>query len=251
MATASAFGDAVARVRENPQMDVGCHLVLIGGKSVTPADEIPSLVNKIGDLPRTLFELVGRLSSGLIQSEDIEREFRSQVERVIEAGITPSHLDSHKHTHAHPIVMEAMFRVAREFGIKRVRKPFEDSQIASKVPEASGALTQRFLVSVAGMAAPAFRRGLKSYGLRAPEHFFGVTLTGHMCPAALRRLIEQLPQGTSEIMCHPGICDAELEGSSTRLKQHRQVELDALLNAEVGAAIEASGVQLIPYRDLN
>ncbi len=190
-----AFDDAVARVRENPGMDVGCHLVVVGGNCVAPADEIPSLAKKNGELPHTLFELVGRLSSGLIQSEDIEREFRAQIERAISAGITPSHLDSHKHAHAHPIVMEALFRVAREFGIKRVRKPFEDAQITSKVPEANGALTQRFLISVASMAAPVFRRGLKAYDLRAPDHFFGVMLTGSLCGSALRRLIEQLPDG--------------------------------------------------------
>ena len=71
MATADAFDDAVARVRENPEMDVGCHLVLVGGDCVAPADEIPSLAKKNGELPRTLLELVGRLTSGLIVSEDI------------------------------------------------------------------------------------------------------------------------------------------------------------------------------------
>jgi hopanoid biosynthesis associated protein HpnK len=251
MATGDAFDDAVARVRENPEMDVGCHLELVGENCVAPANEILSLAKKNGELPRTLLELVGRLTSGLIASEDIEREFRAQIDRVVSAGITPSHLDSHKHTHAHPIVMEALFRVAREFGIKRVRKPFEETQITAKLPEANGAVTQRFLISVASITAPAFRRGLKAYDLRAPDHFFGVMLTGQLCGSALRRLIEQLPEGTSEVMCHPGICDAELEKSSTRLKQQRQIELNALLDADVARAIRESGVRLMPYRDLN
>jgi predicted glycoside hydrolase/deacetylase ChbG (UPF0249 family) len=76
-------------------------------------------------------------------------------------------------------------------------------------------------------------------------------LTGQLCGSALRRLIEQLPEGTSEIMCHPGICDAELEKSSTRLKQQRQIELNALVDADVRGAIRESGVRLMPYRDLN
>ncbi len=251
MATGDAFDDAIARVRENPAMDVGCHLVLVGGKSASPAGDIPSLAKKNGELPHTLLELVGWLSSGLVQTEDIEREFRAQIERVVSAGITPSHLDSHKHTHAHPIVMEALFRVAREFGIKRVRKPFEETAIIAKIPEANGVLTQKFLASVASISAPAFRRGLKAYDLLAPDHFFGVMLTGNMGGGALRRLIEQLPDGTSEIMCHPGICDAELEKSSTRLKQQRQLELNALLDADVGRVVRESGVRLIPYKDLN
>jgi predicted glycoside hydrolase/deacetylase ChbG (UPF0249 family) len=52
-------------------------------------------------------------------------------------------------------------------------------------------------------------------------------------------------------MCHPGICDAELEKSSTRLKQQRQIELNALVDADVRGAIRESGVRLMPYRDLN
>ncbi len=251
MASGSAFDDAAALVRANPALDVGVHLVLVGGRAVAPAGEIPSLAKSNGDLPQTLLELVGRLSSGLIHSDDIEREFRAQIERVVAAGIVPSHLDTHKHTHAHPIVMEALFRVAKEFGILRVRRPFEETQIASKIPEANGGLTQRFLVAAASIAAPAFRRGLKSYNLRAPDHFFGVTLTGSMSTAALRHVIEHLPEGTSEIMCHPGVCDVELEKSATRLKQQRQVELDSLLDAEVGRAVRESGVRLMPYKDLN
>jgi hopanoid biosynthesis associated protein HpnK len=251
MATGDAFDDALARVRENPGMDVGVHLVLVGGNCAAPVDEIPSLAKKTGELPQSLLELVGRVTSGLISSEEIEREFRAQIERVISAGITPSHLDSHKHTHAHPIVMEALFRVARQFAIKRVRKPFEETAIASKLPEASGAVTQRFLMSVASITAPAFRRGIKAYDLRAPDHFFGVMLTGQLCGSALRRLIEQLPEGTSEIMCHPGICDAELEKNSTRLKHQRQVELEALLDSQVAKAVRESGARLMPYRDLN
>ena len=97
MANAPAFDDAVARTREHPDIDVGCHLVLVGGKSVAPPEEIPSLAKRNGDLPNTLFELVCRLWGGLVVEADIEREFRAQIERVIAAGITPSHLDTHKH----------------------------------------------------------------------------------------------------------------------------------------------------------
>ncbi|MFZ0636123.1 MAG: ChbG/HpnK family deacetylase [Candidatus Acidiferrales bacterium] len=251
MANAPAFDDAVALAKANPGIDIGVHLVLIGGRSVAPPEEIPSLSKKNGDLPGSLFELVGRLSGGLIQSQDIEREFRAQIERIIAAGIQPSHLDTHKHTHAHPIVMEELFRVAREFGILRVRKPFEETRVAAKVPKPETHLTQRFLISVAGMAAPAFRRGLKAYSLRAPDYFFGVTLTGYLCSNALRHLISQMPEGVSEIMCHPGVYDADLQQTSTRLKEHRQVELDALLDSEVGKAVRDTGVHLMPYRDLN
>jgi chitin disaccharide deacetylase len=253
MANGPAFDDAVARTRQCPEIDVGCHLVLVGGKSVAPPEEIPSLAKRNGDLPATLFELVCRLWSGLVQEAEIEHEFRAQIERVIAAGITPSHLDTHKHTHAHPSVMNALFRVASDFKILRVRMPFENASARSAPAPSSGnsSITQRILASAVGMSAPAFRRGLKEYNLRAPQHFFGAVLTGHLKSAALKHLIETLPEGTSEIMCHPGVCDAELEQSSTRLKKQREVELDALTDPAILQVIEEQKVNLVPYRELN
>jgi chitin disaccharide deacetylase len=253
MANGPAFDDAVARTRDCPEIDVGCHLVLVGGKSVAPPAEIPSLAKRDGDLPKTLFELTCRLWSGLVQEADIEREFRAQVERVIAAGITPSHLDTHKHTHAHPSVMNALFRVAKEFKILRVRMPFERGAMrgTSSSPSGGGSITQRMLASAAGMAAPAFRRGLREYNLRSPQHFFGVALTGHLKSAALKHLIETLPEGTSEIVCHPGVCDAELERSETRLKKQREVELEALTDPAILGAVREQQVHLAPYRELD
>jgi hopanoid biosynthesis associated protein HpnK len=251
MANADAFENAVNLARALPQPDIGVHLVLIGGHSVAPPSEIPSLASRTGKLPSSLLELVGRLTAGLIHSDDIEREFRAQIDRVIAAGITPSHLDTHKHTHAHPLVMDSLFRVAAERKIPRVRKPYEETALTAHIPESARAHTQRFLASVAGMTAPAFRRGLRAYDLLAPDYFFGVTLTGNLDASALKNLITHLPEGTSEIMTHPGICDAMLEQNSTRLKQERQLELDALLAPDVIQAVRDSGVRLIPYRDLS
>jgi len=255
MANGPAFEDAVELTQKSPEIDVGCHLVLVGGKSVAPPAEIPSLVKRDGELPATLFELVCRLWGGIVEEADIEREFRAQLERCIAAGVTPTHLDTHKHTHAHPAVMNALFHVAKEFNIVRVRMPFEHASRREPVPRASGtgsgSITQRILASAVGMAAPAFRRGLRDYNLRSPQYFFGAALTGHMGTAALKHLIETLPEGTSEIMCHPGVCDAELEQSDTRLKKQREVELDALTDPAILQTIADKNVRLVPYRELN
>ena len=69
--------------------------------------------------------------------------------------------------------------------------------------------------------------------------------------SALKHLIETLPEGTSEIMCHPGLCDEELEQTSTRLKKQREIELEALTDPAILQAIEEQKVQLVPYRELN
>ncbi|MFY9532302.1 MAG: ChbG/HpnK family deacetylase [Candidatus Acidiferrales bacterium] len=252
MANGPAFEDAVELARANPQLGVGIHLCLVGGPAVASAKDIPALADRDGQLPKTLFVLLTRLSGGWIPTRQIEREFRAQIQRVLDAGIRPSHLDTHKHTHTHPRVMEALGRVANEFGIRNVRKPFEDFRTALG-SHADGHTNTRQVISAvaAGTAAPLFRLLVRSYGLRTPDHFFGLTTTGRLCSKELLQMLELLPPGTSELMCHPGVCDEELEKYPTRLKRERQIELEALTDPDVRRAAEKRGIRLICYEELN
>ncbi|HXJ16101.1 MAG TPA: ChbG/HpnK family deacetylase, partial [Candidatus Polarisedimenticolia bacterium] len=126
MANGPAFEDAVDRARQCPRLGVGCHLALVGGRVVAPREKIPSLADRDGRLPRSIGVLMAKLSTGLVRTKDIEAEFRAQIEKICRAGIEPTHLDTHKHSHAHPLVTSALGRVAREFGIARVRNPVEN-----------------------------------------------------------------------------------------------------------------------------
>jgi predicted glycoside hydrolase/deacetylase ChbG (UPF0249 family) len=63
-------------------------------------------------------------------------------------------------------------------------------------------------------------------------------------------LIRELPEGSTEFMCHPGICGDELRAAYTRLKESRERELRALTSREVRAALAESGVELVSYRSL-
>src|SRR5271167_2252762 len=76
MANGPAFEDAVERAKSNPKLGVGCHLVLTGGFSVAPKEEIPSLADSEGRLPLSLGNLVARVSTGSIRTKEIERELR-------------------------------------------------------------------------------------------------------------------------------------------------------------------------------
>ena len=103
----------------------------------------------------------------------------------------------------------------------------------------------------AGTAAPLFRRLARSYGLRTPDHFFGLSTTGRLGSAVLSELLEELPAGTSELMCHPGVCDADLELVETRLKREREIELAALTDPEVKRVAERRGIRLVSYLELD
>lgn len=198
MACGAAFHDAVRLAREQPALDVGCHLMLTQGPGL-PAG-----------LPELLLAIAGRRLR-------IYDELAGQVRRVLEAGLRPTHLDTHKHTHRMlPPVFAAVCRLAREFGIPWVRKP------------------------VLG----------RTRGCRTTDHFAGFRLTGRLDAAALLRLIGKLRPGTTELMCHPGHCGPELLAAPTRLKASRARELAALTAPEVRAALEAAQVRLVSFREL-
>lgn len=253
MANAQAFDDAAERALANPKLGVGCHLVLTRGFSVAPKEEIPSLADREGRLPESLAGLVARLSVGSVQTQHVERELRAQIEKIRRAGIEPTHVDTHKHTHCHPRVMGAVGRVAREFGITRVRNPVENLRDSWRTARTEHApLVASMAASCAVRSVGSwFQSTARKYGLRWPEHFLGLAVTGRMSSSALCRLLDTLPDGRTEIMLHPGICDAELVQTGSRLQEQRQLELDSLLAAEPRRAVESNRIRLISYRELN
>lgn len=253
MANGPEFDDAVSRAKLNPKLGVGCHLVLVGGPSVAPREKISSLADANGNLPTSLAGLVGRLSSGLIRITAIERELRAQIEKIRSAGIEPTHLDTHKHTHAHPKVMEAVGRVAKELGIMRIRKPMENLRDSwqSTRHETAGRTKELIAAAAARAVTPWFQAIARKYGLLSPDYFLGLAMTGGLGPAALRRMVDTLSDGSTEIMFHPGICDTDLARSGSRLLEQRETELQGLLDPGVRSALMERDIRLISYRELH
>jgi chitin disaccharide deacetylase len=233
MATGAAFDHAARLAHENPSLDVGVHLVLVGGGGFPQT---------AGHFPQTVAQLMREIALGRIRIYD---ELAAQVRRVRSAGIRPSHLDSHKHTHLLPPVLKAVARIAAEFQIPWVRRPFDLPIHAGRVPWKRQVISQGL-----GFARARFQRYLASHGCRTTDHFAGFQLTGNYAAAELVQLIRQLPDGSTEFMCHPGFCTAELQSTPTRLKESRRRELDALTSPEARAALEESNVALTRYVEI-
>ena len=253
MANGPAFEDAVERARSNPRLGVGCHLVLVGGKSVAAPEEISSLAEPDGRLPQSLGALVGRTSCGLIRATHIERELKAQIEKIRSAGVEPTHLDTHKHTHAHPGVMEALGKVAHAMGITRIRMPFERLRDSWSTARGLGGnfTAQLAAAASARTVTPLFRAVCRKYALQAPDRFLGLAITGHLGAASLHRMIDMIKEGTTEIMLHPGVCDDDLARSGSRLQMHRERELEGLLDQELKATLIQRDIRLISFRELN
>ena len=226
MATGAAFEDAVRLARETPSLDVGCHLVLVGAAPYPP----------------TVASLIRALAARRIR---VYEELRAQVLQIADAGLVPTHLDTHKHTHLLPPVLDAVARLSEEFHIPWVRRPFDFPMAAGGVPWSRRAVSRTLV-----MLRPRFGRTLQAHRCRMTDHFAGFRVTGHYDAAELALLIGKLPEGSTEFMCHPGYATADLLAARTRLKQSRAEELKALTSPEGKQAIEAAGVQLVNYREL-
>lgn len=226
MATGAAFDDAVRLARETPSLDVGCHLVVVGDPP----------------FPRTVAQLIHALALKRIRIYD---ELAAQVRRILASGLRPTHLDTHKHTHLLPPVLDAVARISEEFGIPWVRRPFDFPFTAAGVSR-SRRMTRRVMAGMRGRFAPV----LNKHGCRSTDHFAGFQITGRYDAPELVRLIHALPEGSTELMCHPGFLDDDLRAAHTRLKASREQEMRALTSAAVRASIEECGIQLAAYRDL-
>jgi predicted glycoside hydrolase/deacetylase ChbG (UPF0249 family) len=86
--------------------------------------------------------------------------------------------------------------------------------------------------------------------MAGPDRFYGIAETGFLDLEAFANIIQDLPVGVHEVMCHPGYLDADLRHQPTRLLNQRERELEMLTSQEIRGLIRSSGVELISYKNL-
>ncbi len=255
MANGGAFESAVALVRQQPRLGVGVHLNLTEGRPVAAAARIPSLVGPAGFLQTGPGRLARGLVLGRVRRADIEREARAQIEKILAAGVRPTHIDGHKHVHLAPGLFGLVARLAKEYGIGAVRRPAERSVgliglLRRNAGSRPAILKQRVMAILLAAGGLGCRVRLRRDGLTAPARFYGVTQTGFLDEAALSAILRAVPEGTSEIMCHPGYVDADLKATPTRLLAQRETELRALTSPAIRALVGTLSIELIHYGHL-
>ena len=253
MARATATAQAVEIARATPALGVGCHVVLVDGEPVlSPRDEIPHLADPIdgrfrSSLVSFLFWLYAEGSDGYsslnIRQGEIEAEAGAQIVWLQDHGLTLTHIDTHKHLHMFPAVLRPVLRAARAAGIHAVRNPFEPAWAISAFAGASWARIAE--VTVLKWLEPICRQIIREEGFVTTDGTIAVVGTGILNAATLRFLLERIPDGTWELVAHPGYNDGDLARVRTRLRASREVEREALLTIRQFPEIE-----LISYADL-
>lgn len=244
MARAGATEGAIELARATLALGVGCHVVLLDGEPLLSKEKIPSLVDaRTGSLYISPAGFVRRLLTGRVKAEEIEAEARAQISFLQDKELRLTHIDTHKHTHMFPPVLRAVLRAARACGVRAVRNPFEPAW-AVKVQEGAG-WARVAEVSLLRWLRPACLRIIAEEGFVTTDGTIAVVGTGVLDAAMVRRLLRDLPDGTWELVTHPGYNDADLARVRTRLREAREIEREALQ-----AVREFPEIELISFREL-
>jgi predicted glycoside hydrolase/deacetylase ChbG (UPF0249 family) len=262
MANGAAAGQALHDAHSVPGLGIGLHLNIVRGRPLSDPADIPSIVDGKGRFYNSPWVLFRRSSLGLLRDEDIYTEYRRQVQQMLMMGITPTHLDSEKHTHILiPGCRRAVKKICDEFNVRKVRSIRERKL--------------HILLAGAGceMSSPRFSQYLKlvclenasSKSLRTwqdictPDLFFGFLAGDRLIPVeslnALRTLLSLDVPSTVEWMFHLGY-DVDLnkylsdEFGRYFLDGARIKETEFLMSGEVMSEIGSHRDQMISYGDI-
>jgi hopanoid biosynthesis associated protein HpnK len=238
MVGAPAAADAIARARRLPGLRVGLHLVLVDGMPVLPVNELPRLARGREALDDNMLRAGLRYALVPGIGREIAAEIAAQFRAFAASGLALDHVNFHKHLHLHPRVARLAVAIGRDYGMRAMRLPAEPRPILRRALPRERPPLVPYRPAVA-----ALRRRLRRAGLAANDHVFGIAWSGGMTEERLLALLPHLPDGISEIYCHPATGD-------TIPGYRPQEELRGLTSPRVRRLIEELGIRRVSYADL-
>ncbi len=173
---------------------------------------------------------------------EVEKEFTEQINYLFRQGVHPDHLDGHNHIHVFPGIAAVVARLANQFGIDKIRLPSESFSGWKQQVRRNG-LKKHFLGFLSGRARQVFGR----HGIRSTDYFAGIQCPEVSSLKSLRSFLAQLPEGTTELMCHPGYASPAGDPFSSG---ERENELSCLSHPAVLEDIRRNGIKLISFGDI-
>ena len=247
MAGAPAFEHAVALATAYPQLGIGVHLTLVGGLPITEPGTIPSIVDGEGVLCTSYPTFLKKYCLAGIHLEDVHRELTAQVKKIVSTGINITHLDSHQHMHVVPGILDIVLSIAKEFNIQAIRIPAEPLLFVGGFKPSAGRMIGRIGLSTLASLA---RFKVRQAGFAAPDHFYGMLAGGSMEERLLLNIIDNLSDGITEVMVHPGLDDVALN-RVFNWQYHWQQELNAVTSRQVDRRLKQESIKLVSFAGIN
>jgi len=241
VANGAALADAVEQLASAPDISVGIHLTLVEERPLSDPASVPTLIGADGRFHRSFAAFVPRFAAGLIRIDQVEKELRAQVERLLRDGLRLEHANGHQHLHMLPAIFERVLALCHEYGIRYVRT----------VDDAGGAgapVIRR--ASIAILTALGRRARTTVRDVRTNDRTIGVTDAGHLDESALIRLLDHV-DGLTELVCHPAdFGSSPGPGEAYNWGYDWQRETDALCSTAVREALATRGIALTSPREL-
>lgn len=245
MAGGAAFDDAVDLAKRYPRLGVGIHFTLANGNPVLPPDEIPSLVTEEGTFYGDYITFLKRYVSGKVSLAEVRSELAAQLEKISRTGLKLTHFDSHQHLHHVPGITEIVLDLAASRNIPAMRVAnaglFEGGQ--GGLGQFVGRLGLKSLAKLAAQS------GHKK-GFATPEHFAGIVAGGSVSEKFMVDLIENMRDGTTEIMLHPGTDNGILQ-DFCHWEHDFEEELAAVTSPKVLALLAEKNVSVTNFAGLS
>ena len=248
-----AFDHAIHLAKKFPSLGVGIHLTLAAGKPLLNPNEVPTIVDRQGDF-RHRSDLIKRLLIGKISLSEIEAELRAQIEKFINSGLQPTHVDGDQHCHILPGINKIVVRLAKELDVP-LRIP--DERIIRK-KMTSQTMTGHILRQISAKMLMKFlskrmKSMCKKKSVKTNDYFLSIFgLIPNVRPKIehFKILINCAQDGINELMVHPGYYDKRLatfwHGGEAQAKE-REDELHCLLSPELKKIIREQGIILSNY----
>ena len=244
MAGGIAFDDAVNVAKKISGLGVGIHFTLANGNPVLPPEEIPTLVTADGTFHGDYIKFLKRYLSGKISLSEVRSELAAQLEKISRTGLTLTHFDSHQHLHHVPGIIEIVLQLANAAGINSMR--VADTKLFDGELDSLGKFFGRLgLGSLAKLAA--YMAHKKNFA--TPEHFAGIVAGESVSENFLLKLIENLREGTTEVMLHPGV-DNKILRDFCSWEHDFEEELKAVTSPKVLNLLAEKNISAINFSDL-
>ncbi|GHS91574.1 hypothetical protein FACS1894139_05830 [Planctomycetales bacterium] len=239
-----AFAAGVRVARDNPRLGVGVHLNIIRGAPTIAPEKVKPLLGDDGNFTGNFWE-IGRRGKSAEFLAAAAAEYRAQIEKALAAGVAIDHLDFEKHHGVWRPLYEIGRQLAAEYrvGLRVYREPlfFVWRHLSFPTAGALAASARLWLYQ---------RYAHRQRGADAVNYFFGQSHIGRLDEKFMLALIANCPVGVSELMCHPGLRDADEETAlaplvgKTWITAQRDRELAALTARDWRAVAGEYGVAL-------
>jgi predicted glycoside hydrolase/deacetylase ChbG (UPF0249 family) len=243
MTNMPAAEQAVDMAKKLPNLGIGVHLNLTNGRPICRDEGVKRLLNSEGDFalsPGKLAKL--SLFSGKIRAA-IEAELASQIQWVIERGIKPTHLDSHKHIHGFPAIFRIVCRLAKRFEIPAIRFTYEPKQVCFPPWPVTDRESRKRAFNIRIMAKINYWQDRSFF---KTDTLLGVAHTGSINVNFFQAVSLYNSAAIAEVMTHPGYT-YDIDATRTRLVKQRQAELEALCSDTTKQYLRDAGIKLVHY----